>query len=482
MATQITEAFLRDYAARDGLALGQLVRDREVSPTELVEAAITLIERLNPQLNAVIHKVYDYARHEAAGPVGTGAFAGVPFLLKELATQWAGMPLTNASRYLKDQVAPADMEVVTRIKRAGFILVGKSNAPENGWSISTEPVLYGRTHNPWRSDVTPGGSSGGAGSAVAARLVPVAEASDGAGSIRVPAANCGLVGLKPSRGRVTLGPVFVDYWYGGAYLFCVSRTVRDTAAYLDAVAGAMAGDPYTPPASDDPWLERAARAPGPLRIAFTTRPPDGSPIHDEAVAAVRSMAALLDGMGHQVEEHDLAFDAATAWRVYTNMAAVQTAGMFEALAPFVGRPVTPQDVEPLTWAVIERGRSIGGTRHAAEIEQVRALGRGLVQELLPYDVLLTPTLTQPPRPFGYFDMTMTDYDAYNARWTDSVFLFPFNLSGLPALSLPTHWTADGLPMGTQFVGRYGDEATLLQLATQIEAAQPWIGRKPPVSA
>ena len=232
----VTEDILTTYVESDGVALGRLVNKGEVDPPELVEAAVTVIDRLNPRLNAVIHKLYDMARAAAKTVDRSAPFAGVPYLLKELGTAWQGAPLTNSSFYLKDLIAPFDAEVVTRLKKAGFLLVGKSNAPENGWCISTEPKLYGATLNPWREGITAGGSSGGSCAAVAARMVPIAEASDAAGSIRVPASCCGVVGLKPSRGRVTMSP-YADIWHGGAYFLCNSRTVRDTAAYLDAVAG-----------------------------------------------------------------------------------------------------------------------------------------------------------------------------------------------------------------------------------------------------
>src|SRR5215472_12152854 len=283
-------------------------------------------------------------------------FAGVPFVLEELASMWQGAPLTNSCAWLKDARASEDAEATRRIKAAGFVLVGKSNAPENGWAITSEPKLYGATHNPWRADVTPGGSSGGAASAVAAGMVPLAEASDGAGSIRVPASCCGVVGMKPSRGRITIAP-FGDYWYGGAYFFCVTRTVRDTAAYLAAMAGALPGDPYTPPAPPKPWLELSRQPPKRLRIGFTVTPPDGGPVDPEAVSAVRRTAELLERLGHDVEEKNMALDAAQAWQTYTSMTPAETAAVFENLASLAGRPVAESDVEPVTWAIIQRGRA-----------------------------------------------------------------------------------------------------------------------------
>ena len=476
----VTDDLIRLYTSSDALALGALVRTKEVSAAELVEAAITVIDRLNPRLNAVVHKLYDMARAQAPHGPATAPFAGVPFLLKELASMWEGAPLTNSCAWLKDVRAPMDSEATRRTKAAGFVLIGKSNAPENGWSISTEPKLYGVTHNPWRADVTAGGSSGGAAAAVASRMVPLAEASDGAGSIRVPASNCGVVGLKPSRGRITIAP-FGDYWYGGAYFFCVTRTVRDTAAYLDAMAGALPGDPYTPPTPPKPWLELSRQPPKRLRIGFTVTPPDGGPVDPEAVSAVRRTAELLERLGHDVEEKNMALDAAQAWKTYTSMTPAETAAVFENLASLAGRPVTESDVEPVTWAIIQRGRAQTAVQHVNLMNALRVLSREIAADLLPYDVYLTPTLTQPPRPLGHWDMSERDLDRYNARWTDAVFMFPFNISGLPAISLPLHWSKDGLPMGVQAVGRLGDEATLLALATVLEAEIPWRDRAPPVS-
>ena len=478
----VTRDLVRLYAESDGLRLGQLVRDGEVTAAELVETALAAIDRVNPKLNAVVHRLEEMARAQvAAGVPGGAPFAGVPYLLKELASMWGGAPLTNSCAWMRELRAPADSEAVRRTRAAGFVLVGKSNAPENGWAITTEPRLYGPTRNPWREDVTPGGSSGGAAAAVAAGLVPVAEASDGAGSIRVPASCCGVVGLKPSRGRVTLAP-FGDYWYGGAYFLCVSRSVRDTAAYLDALAGALPGDPYTPPAPSSPWTRLAERPPARLRVGFTVRPPDGSPIDPEAVAAVQRTANVLERLGHHIEEHDMTLDTVTAWRTYTRMTTVETVASFEALQSVVGRPVTEADVEPVTWAILQRGRSQSAAQHATDVGALRVMSREIAADLLAYDVFLTPTLTQKPRPLGYWDMSEPDLDRYNAKWTDATFMFPFNISGLPALSLPLHWSADNLPMGVQLVGRYGDEATILALATVLEQEMSWTHRRPPLHA
>ncbi len=477
----ITDSLLKTYADADGLELGGMVNRGDVSPGELVECAVTVIERLNPGLNAVIHKLYDMGRKAAETVDRSAPFAGVPYLLKELASSWEGAPTTNSSYYMKDLVATFDGEAVKRTKAAGFLLVGKSNAPENGWSITTEPKIYGATKNPWKEGITPGGSSGGTAAAVASRMVPLGEASDGAGSIRVPASCCGVVGLKPSRGRVTLAPSG-DFWYGGAYFFCNSRTVRDTAAYLDALAGTLPGEPYTPPTPAGNWLDLSQRTPKKLRVGYSVTPLNGTEIDPEVKAAVLATVRTLEGLGHMVEEHDMPLDGNAAWRTYTRMCTVETAVVFDFLAQFVGRKVTEKDVEPVTWAVIQRGRSLSATDHASDIETLRQLSRAVAMDLAPYEIFITPTLTQLPRPLGFYDMSMTDLDAYNGLWTDAAFQFPFNFSGLPAISLPLGQSQGGIPVGVQLVGRYGDEATVLAISTQLEQAMPWKGRRPAISA
>ncbi|HEV2505617.1 MAG TPA: amidase [Mesorhizobium sp.] len=469
------------YVQSDALGLAELVQRREVSPLEVVETAITLIEHLNPRLNAVVHRLYDMARATAAKVDRKAPFAGVPFLAKELGSSWQGAPLTNSSSYLKYHVADVDSETVRRARAAGLMLVGKSNAPENGWSISTEPKLYGATINPWKEGITAGGSSGGTAAAVASRMVQISEASDGAGSIRVPASCCGIVGLKPSRGRVTLAPAG-DFWYGGAYFLCHSRTVRDTAAYLDAVAGALPGDAYVPPKPAESWLELSRRAPKRLRVGYTVTSNNGTAVDPQVRATVLSTAKALESLGHDVEEHNMALDGNDAWRTYCHMGPVETAAMFEELAGLIGRPVTRDDVEPITWAVIERGRSITGVEHVRDVEKLRQLSRAIAQDLSPYDIYVTPTLTQLPRPMGYYDMSMTDLDRYNAKWSDAGFAYPFNISGLPAISLPLGWSQEGIPIGVQLVGRYGDEAALLAVSSELEQVMPWKDRRPPISA
>ncbi len=478
---EISESLLTAYVESDGLALAELIRRGEISAAEALEAAIVTVERLNPRLNAVVHKLYDSGRAAVGGIDRDAPFAGVPFLIKELSTSWKGAPNTKSSFYLKDVVADFDSEVATRIKRAGFVMFGKTNAPENGWAITTEPKLYGATVNPWNAAVTAGGSSGGAAAAVASRMVALAEATDAAGSIRVPASCCGVVGLKPSRGRVTQAPAS-DVWYGGACVLANTRTVRDTAAYLDALAGALPGDPYPPPRPESSWLELARVAPQRLRIGYTLTHPQGLEVDAEVRATVLETVRRLEGLGHHVEEHALAFDAERAWQTHCHIGCVQAAAAYSAFAALVGRPVTERDVEPITWALLQRGRGVSGMQHYADVQAARAMGRAFAGDLHRYDAFLTPTLTQLPRPVGFYDMSETDLDLYHAKWSDAVFAFPLNMSGLPAISLPLGMSLSGVPIGVQAIGRYGDEATLLSLASVLEQEMPWSGRRPPVSA
>jgi amidase len=470
--TSVTPDLIRLYADSDALGLAERVRRREVTPAELVETAISVIETLDPQLNAVVIRTFDMARAAAAETPPAGAFAGVPFLLKNIGSMWKGTRLTAGLRYLEDFVCDIDSDLSSRIKEAGFLLLGRTNTPEGGWCIATEPRLYGPTLNPWNTGVTPGGSSGGAAAAVASRMVPLAEASDGGGSIRVPASCCGLVGLKPSRGRITYGPRDVDVWLGSVYTFCVTRTVRDTAAFLDATAGNAVGDPYTAPTPDRSWLAMLDDAPRPLRIGFTVAPGWGEALAPEVRDAVLATVAACEAMGHTVEEHRLGVDLEAAWWAYNTMNAVETAADFDRLAAIVGRPVSQDDLSPFNAALLAYGQRATGVDYAAAI----------AQDLDRFDVFLTPTLTQPARPVGYWSMEDGDRERYLDRWSDAAYMFAFNLSGLPALSLPAAMDGRGVPIGVQMVGRHGDEACVLRLARQLETARPWAQHRPPICA
>ncbi len=469
------------YDTSDALDLAALVRSGEITASELLETAISIIEERDPRLNAIALKTYEIGREDAQKPPA-GAFGGVPFLLKNIGSMWQGTPLTNGCSYMKDHVCDYDTEMVRRIKAAGFLLLGRTNTPEGGWSIGTEPRLYGPTINPWRADLTPGGSSGGAAAAVAARMVPLAEASDGGGSIRVPASCCGLVGLKPSRGRITYGPQAPECWLGSVSTFCVTRTVRDSAAYLDAVAGTLPGDPYTAPSPEASWLETSARAPERLRIGFTLKPAWNERLAPEVEAAMLTTLRLLESLGHDVEEHDIGVDPRSVWADYNLLNAVETAADFDRFAPRIGHRVRQDEVAPVNWALIERGRSLSALDYSRAVAALRKASHEIARDIAGYDVFLTPTLTQLPRPLGYWSMEEPDLDAYLDRWSDAGYMFCFNASGLPGMSVPVVLTDKKVPVGVQLVGRHGDEATLLQLGQQMQDEIRWQERRPEMMA
>ncbi|MBC7740043.1 MAG: amidase, partial [Candidatus Saccharibacteria bacterium] len=396
--------------------------------------------------------------------------------LQELATGWQGIPATNASRFLKDHISGADTHMTTRIKATGLCLLGKTNAPENGWFIATEPALYGPTLNPWDKALTPGGSSGGSSVAIATGMVPIAGSSDAAGSIRVPASCCGVVGLKPSPGRVSLSPL-ADYFAGAAYFSCNTGTVRDTAAFLDVIAGSLPGDPYALPDQQASFATSMTDAPAGLQIGFTVTDPAGNPVHPDVRDLALATAMALMGLGHHVREHDMRFDLDQLWQTYTDMTCIESAAFFGYMETVVGRPIGPGDVEPLTLALIARGRATSGITQAGQIETVRQIGRSVVQDLLAFDVFLTPTLTQLPRPKGHYDMTMSDLDAYDASWADADFMGPFNLSGQPAISMVG--MSRQVPLGVQLVGRSAADGALLAVVAVLEQVIPWKHRHPP---
>jgi amidase len=470
------------FAESDALHLAELVRQKEVSPAELTETAIHLIETLDQKLNAVVIRDFERARDRAKTAVPKGAFGGVPYLLKNIGSGCEGLPLTNSLPFRKDYVSPSDSEMVRRIKASGLNILGRTNVPEQGWCIATEPRMYGPTVNPWNEAVTAGGSSGGAVSAVASRMIPMAEASDGGGSIRAPASCCGVVGLKPSRGRISYGPDDVDIWFGSVSTFAVTRSVRDTAALLDATAVVMPGDPYTPPKPSKSWLDGLREPSKTLKIGYALTPPWGAAFDPEVTDAMKRTLSLLQDLGHVLEEYAMVTDLETAWRDYNHMNSVQTVLEFDDMATLLGRPIPESELIAFNRAWLARGRSLSGRDYAASVAAVRKANQRVQTELSPFDVFLTPTLTQLPRPVGYWDLNEPNYDKYIGTWTDAAFLFPFNLSGLPAMSVPAAWTKEDIPIGVQLVGRYGDEATILGLAAQIEKARPWIQRRPRICA
>lgn len=460
----------------------RLVRRGEVSPEQLLDAAIDAIERLNPRINAVVLRCYELARASLQGLDRAAPFAGVPLLLKDMLAEYAGTRMTEGSRFLRDYVSPHDSELVARYRRAGFIIVGKTNTPEFASKPTTEPTLFGATANPWNPALSAGGSSGGSAAAVAAGMTALAHANDGGGSIRCPAAWCGLVGLKPTRSRNPLGP---DYGDMGAGLICehvVTRSVLDSAAVLDATAGPDAGAPYYPPPPARPFAQEVGAAPGRLRIALSTTPLTGTAVHPECQRAARAAGALCESLGHVVEEAAPRVAAERFNEVFTTIWLGMVAWAIRDWARRTGREPTPDDFEPHTWKMYSLDAARRPSDYLLAVQDMQRMARELAPFFSRYDVWLTPTTTQPPQPLGWFDFDPAHPRQSTERMGDIPrFTAIANLSGQPAISLPLHWSPEGLPVGVQLIGRYADEATLFRLAAQLEAACPWHARRPVIS-
>jgi amidase len=467
----------------DACSQAELVRRKEVKPIELVEAAIGRIERVNPTLNAVVTPLYDHARRQASGPLPQGPFTGVPFLLKDFLAEMAGVRFTEGTAFLRDFISPEDSELVRRYKKAGLIIVGKTNTPEMAIGATTEPRLFGPTHNPWATDRTPGGSSGGAGAAVASRMVPMAHGNDAGGSIRIPASCCGVFGLKPTRARNPLGPHFGDIMSGLVAEHALTLSVRDSAALLDATAGPDLGDPYGAPAPQRPFVQELAVKPGSLRIAYSCRTPLGTPLHPDCLAAVKDAANLLAELGHRVEESFPSFEAEPFWQSFTTVLA---AGFAWALADWgrrTGRVPTEEFFEPFVWAFTQRGRGVSAPEYLLALQDLQRWSRQIARFFVDYDIWLTPTLGEPPVPLGTFQFKGDDPFSLRRRLAVfSPYTYISNATGQPAMSVPLYWNEEGLPIGTHFVGRFGEEATLFRLAAQLEEARPWRNRRPSVCA
>ena len=473
----------KEYDQYDALGLAALVRDRKVSAAEVLEAAIARIEALDGKLNAVVHRQFDRARREVSLGLPQGPFHGVPFLLKDLYALDAGEPSGNGSRLYDGFLADHNSEIVTRFRNSGLAVLGRSNSPEFGLVPTTEPARFGATRNPWNLDRSAGGSSGGGAAAVAARMVPIAHATDGGGSIRIPASACGLVGLKPTRARCPMGPDVGEGWNGLSAGLVVSRSVRDTAAALDAVEGPAVGDPYACPPKARPFLAEVGAAPGRLRIALSTTVPAGVTVDPDCLAAVHDQARLCAELGHVVEEAEPPIDHEALWEAFAVIIASNVANTVNFREAALGRRARPDEMEQATWAFCEMGRSkVSGADYARAILIIHSLGRRLGNFLERYDVMLTPTLGKPPVRLGEIDMMDMDQERYRDRLRAYIPFTPVeNAAGLPAISLPLAWNAEGLPIGIHFVGRFGDEATLLRLAAQLEQARPWESRRPPIS-
>ncbi|MCR4317211.1 MAG: amidase [Planctomycetes bacterium] len=465
----------------DATEMARLVREKQVSARELIETAISRAERLNPQLNAIIYWLKEEALNLADKVVPDAPFAGVPFLMKDILATVAGTPQVSGSRFLLDNVADFDTHITTRFRKAGLNIFGKTNTPEFGLTCTTEPEVFGACRNPWDLARTTGGSSGGAAAAIAARIVPAAHGNDGGGSIRIPASCCGLFGLKPTRGRVSMGPRIGDIMGGLVVEGVLSRSVRDTAALLDVISGPEPGDPYYAPPPDEPFALSAKRKPGRLRIAASTLSFTGVPVHDECKEAVRNTAKLLEGLGHHVEEKAPDISGELVSQAFIAVWGAGCAAAIDGQSKLLGRKLDPGKFETMTWALYEMGKQVGASDYLMAMFVLQGLGRELAAFLTDFDVWMTPTVAEPPPVLGTFD-SPKDFPLQGLFRAAAFCPFTglMNATGQPAMNVPLHWTADGLPVGVQFVSRYADEATLLKLATQLEEARPWADRLPPV--
>ena len=493
-----------EYAHYDGLGLADLVKKKEVSAAELCEEAITRIERVNPVLNAVITPMYDLARKAIEKSLPEGPFTGVPFLLKDLLSDFAGVPQTMGSKACKNYIPAQDSELVKRYKQAGLVILGKTNTPEFGLKGITEPELFGPTRNPWNTDHTPGGSSGGSAAAVAGGMVPLASANDGAGSIRIPAACCGLFGLKVTRGRTPNGPLHGRTYQGAVVEHVISRTVRDSAAVLDATQGTDIGAPYVISPPEKPYMQEIEQNPGCLKIAFCTQSPINTEVHLQCIRAVEHTVGLLEELGHEVEEDQPEVDGQALAKSLVILYSGEVAAIIEDLDLLLGRKTKQSDVESITWTLGLLGRTYSAGHIVKAKREWERAARIMGRFHEAYDIYLTPTLAYPPVKIGELDpkpIERTLLKVINSLGlgrflvasgvidklaVENLSKTPFtplaNFTGQPAMSVPLHWTPDNLPCGVHFMGRYGDEATLLRLAAQLEKAQPWFDRRPPIFA
>jgi amidase/6-aminohexanoate-cyclic-dimer hydrolase len=471
---------MHDYENYDALGLAELVRNKDVSPAELLDAALTRAEAAQARVNCFSALFPDVARQQIADGLGNGPFAGVPFVLKDLGATVKGQKLTQGSRAYKDVVADYDATITERYKAAGFAIFGHTTTPEFGSTTTTESVLFGETRNPWNTERIAGGSSGGAAAAVASGVVPIAHASDGGGSIRIPAACCGLFGLKPSRGRMPMGPARTEGWGGFSTVHAVSRSVRDSAALLDATHGIETGSRYVAPAPERPYLEEVGRDPGKLRVAVWKIAPNGTRPEKEARDGVNQAIKLLRSLGHEIEEASPEIDGPEVARVLGRMVGAHLAASVELWGEQRGRPVTEDELEPINWSMIRNAREITGIQMARDEVTLQQAAIAYAKLMQTYDVTLSPAITRAPEKLGVLSLSAIDRGAFvQAISSFPAFCAFYNQTGAPAMSVPLHWTDDGLPLGIMFGAAYGNESLLFRLAGQLEKARPWFDRRPP---
>lgn len=493
----------KEYADYDALGLAKLVADGQVTPSELLDEAIRRRDAVNPEINAVVHPMDDVARQTIANPLPKGPFTGVPFLLKDFCAAYAGVPLTNGSRAFKEYVPDYDCELVKRFKASGVVTFGKTNTPEFAIVGATEPALHGTCRNPWNPQRTVGGSSGGSGAAVAAGIVPMASGGDGGGSLRIPAACGGLVGFKASRGRVPHGPLHGDPWYGQVQDGVITRSVRDSAAMLDAIRGADLGAPYAEPPLAGTLLDACTRAPKKLRIAFSDQPlmRDGK-LHPDAIKGLNQTVTLLQELGHEVTQAHPPFSVGALTEGYLLRIATSVGGEIQATEDLLGRKLRYSELEPETWMLAQLGRSFSAAQFDIAHRRLYTESRRFEAFMQSYDIFLTPTLSGPPVEHGYFKSRglekwlaplasrvplgkLSANATTLQRLADQAFdwvsaTMAFNITGNPSVSLPLHWNDDKLPVGMMFTGQFGRDDVLFQLAVQLEQAKPWWHMRAPL--
>lgn len=476
-------AVISEYPDFDGLGLGEKVKSGDISEEDILDTVFHLVGELNPQLNAIVRPLEREARAAITDGLGDGPFRGAPMVLKDEYVSVANVPNDHSSRLGAGVTRPYDTSLVASYRKAGFNFVGKANLPELGASVTTDAVLYGPCSTPWDTTRNSGGSSGGSASSVAAGIVPVGYSNDGAGSIRIPASCCGAFGLKPTRARVSTAPDGGEYWNGLVIEHVITRSVRDSAAVLDASDGPKLGDYYAAPPKARPFLEEVGADPGKLKIAFSAKPPFDAEISPDCIAAMEDTARLCEALGHHVEEAQPDFDGEQMAKDIGDLLKIHLAYGTQDLAAVTGRQIGPDTVERASLALAERGRKLSAVDMLAILERNTLLARKVAPFWEDYDLLLTPTLATPPVPHGYIYTDDPDPDRYLKRWLDFVPYTPIaNITGAPAMTVPLYWNDEGLPIGTHFIARVGDEATLFRLAAQLEQARPWKGRHPPVSA
>ncbi|MCA1319405.1 amidase [Bacillus tianshenii] len=464
---------MKEYTGMDAVGLSELVKKKQLSPIELVESAIDRSRKVNPHINAVIAEMFDEARSLAEQVDLSYPFAGVPFLMKDLEF-FAGAPYTGGSRLLQDFLCPTDSVLSSRIRRSGLITIGKTNTCELGIQPITEPELYGPTRNPWNLSYTAGGSSGGAAAAVASGIVPMAHASDGGGSIRIPASCCGIFGMKISRGRNPRNPDTL----GLGVSHCVSRSVRDSAALLDATHGPGLGDPYIAPSPSRSFINEVATPPGKLKIGFLSTTFDGKPIHPDCRDAVVDAAKLCEDLGHHLEEVSLAINVEKFTDAFTVLWYQMVTLGITSLPALVGKVASEEHFERLTWEIGQAGARYTGVETLTAMSYMQQLAGTMARFFIDYDLLLTPTLSKPPVKIGelVYKGDLEEYSRLANGWVPYTPLA--NATGIPAMNVPLYWNEENLPIGVQFFAPYGDEATLFRLAGQLEEARPWAGKLP----